>query len=166
MASYRGKRGQQVWTMGVTAAYVKRLETKPTGKRTRAEVQSAFEELGVFLARLIGEPAQKMVQDAFQMLDDLDMFDQHRRDKDVVDWTYLAGVADLLLCKWCQGLRRWTASGIRWDPVRHSVEFAHWFGLPDRVPVIAVPLEGPWFDQNMGDILYHILKRGKPTVDK
>ena len=71
-----------------TAAYVKRLETKPTCKWTRAEVQSAFEELGVFLARLIGEPAQKMVQDAFQMLDVL--FDQHRRDRDVVDWTYLA----------------------------------------------------------------------------
>ena len=77
MASYRGKRGQQVLTMGVTAASVKRLEAKPTGKWTRAEVQSAFEELGMFLARLIGEPAQKMVQDAFQMLDDL--FDKHRR---------------------------------------------------------------------------------------
>jgi hypothetical protein len=37
----------------------------------------------MFLARLIGEPAQKMVQDAFQMLDDL--FDHHRRDRDVVD---------------------------------------------------------------------------------
>ena len=97
MASYRGKRGQQVWTMGVTAASVKRLETKPTGKWTRAEVQSAFEELGMFLTRLIGEPAQKMVQDAFQMLDDL--FDHHRRDRDVVDWTYLGGVGDLLPCK-------------------------------------------------------------------
>ena len=83
MASYRGKRGQHVWTMGVTAASVKRLETKPTSKWTRAEVQSAFEELGVFLAPLIGEPAQKMVQDAFQMLDDL--FDKHRRDRDVVN---------------------------------------------------------------------------------
>jgi hypothetical protein len=164
MASYRGKRGQQVWTMGVTAASVKRLETKPTGKWTRAEVQSAFEELGMFLARLIGEPAQKMVQDAFQMLDDL--FDHHRRDRDVVDWTYLAGVGDLLLCKWCQELRRWAAAGVRWDPDRHSVEFAHWFGLPDPVPVIAVPLEDPWFDQNVGDILYHMLKRGKPAVDK
>ena len=73
LASYRGKRGQQVWTMGVTAAYVKWLETncKPTGKWTRAEVQSAFEELGVSLAQLIGEPAQKVVQDAFQMLDEL-----------------------------------------------------------------------------------------------
>ena len=164
MASYRGKRGQQVWTMGVTAASVKRLEAKPTGKWTRAEVQSAFEELGMFLARLIGEPAQKMVQDAFQMLDDL--FDQHRRDRDVVDWTYLAGVGDLLLCKWCQELRRWAAAGVRWDPDRHSVEFAHWFGLPDPVPVIAVPLEDPWFDQNVGDILYQMLKRGKPAVDK
>ena len=164
MASYRGKRGQQVWTMGVTAASVKRLEAKPTGKWTRAEVQSAFEELGMFLARLIGEPAQKMVQDAFQMLDDL--FDHHRRDRDVVDWTYLAGVGDLLLCKWCQELRRWAAAGVRWDPDRHSVEFAHWFGLPDPVPVIAVPLEDPWFDQNVGDILYHMLKRGKPAVDK
>jgi hypothetical protein len=46
------------------------------------------------------------------------------------------------------------------------VEFAHWFGLPDPVPVIAVTLEDPWFDQNVGDILYHMLKRGKPTVDK
>jgi hypothetical protein len=64
--------------MGVTAAAVKRLEAKPTGKWTRVEVQSAFEELGMFLARLIGEPAQKMVRDAFQMLDDL--FDHHRRD--------------------------------------------------------------------------------------
>jgi hypothetical protein len=44
MASYRGKRGPQVWTMGVTAASVKRLETKPTGKWTRVQVQSAFEE--------------------------------------------------------------------------------------------------------------------------
>ena len=79
MASYRGKRGQQVWTMGITAASVKRLVAKPTGKWTRAEVQSAFEELGMFLARLIGEPAQRMVQDAFQMLDEL--FDEHRRDR-------------------------------------------------------------------------------------
>ena len=164
MASYRGKRGQQVWTMDVTKASVKRLEPKPTSKWTRAEVQSAFEELGMFLARLIGEPAQKMVQDAFQMLDGL--FDEHRRDRDVVDWTYLAGVGDLLLCKWCQELRRWAAAGVRWDPDRHSVEFAHWFGLPDPVPVIAVPLEDPWFDQNVGDILYQMLKRGKPAVDK
>jgi hypothetical protein len=73
------------------------LETKPTGKWTKVEVQSAFEELGMFLARLIGEPAQKMVQGALQMLDVL--FDHHRRDRDVVDWTYLAGVGDLLLCK-------------------------------------------------------------------
>jgi hypothetical protein len=98
------------------------------------------------------------------MLDDL--FDHHRRDRDVVDWTYLAGVGDLLLCKWCQELRRWAAARVRWDPDRHSVEFAHWFGLPDPVPVIAVPLEDPWFDQNVGDILYHMLKRGKPAVDK
>ena len=83
LASYRGKIGQQVWTMGVTIAFVKRLETKPACKWTRAEVQPTFEELGVFLARLIGEPAQKMVQDAFQMLDDL--FDKHRRGRDVVD---------------------------------------------------------------------------------
>ena len=164
MASYRGKRGQQVWTMGVTAASVKRLEAKLTGKWTKAEVQSVFEELGMFLARLLGEPAQRMVQDAFQMLDDL--FDHHRRDRDVVDWTYLAGVGDLLLCKWCQELRRWVASGVKWDPDRHSVEFAQWFGLPDPVPVIAVPQEDPWFDQNVGDILYHMLKRGKPAVDK
>jgi hypothetical protein len=34
------------------------------------------------------------------------------------------------------------------------------------MPVIAVPLEDPWFDQNVGDILYHVLKRGKPAVDK
>ena len=86
-----------MWTMGVTTTSVKRLETKPTGKWTRAEVRSAFGELGMFLARLIGEPAQKLVQDAFQMLDDL--FDHHRRGRDVVDWTYLAGVGDLLLCK-------------------------------------------------------------------
>jgi hypothetical protein len=98
------------------------------------------------------------------MLDDL--FDHHRRDRDVVDWTYLAGVGDLLLCKWCQELRRWSAAGIKWDPDRHSVEFAHWFGLLDPVPVIAVPLEDPWFDQNVRDILYHMLKRGKPAVDK
>ena len=39
IASYRGKRGQQVWTMGVTTSSVKRLETRPTGKWTRAEVQ-------------------------------------------------------------------------------------------------------------------------------
>ena len=122
LASYRGKRGQQVWTMGVTAASVNRLEVKLTGKWTRSEVQSPFEELGIFLARLMGEPAQRMVQDAFQMLDDL--FDQHRRDRDVVDWTYLAGVGDLLLCKWCQELHRWAASGVRWEPDRHSVEFA------------------------------------------
>ena len=124
--------------------------------------------LGVpdFAARraMIGEPAQRMVQDAFQMLDDL--FDEHRRDRDVVDWTYLAGVGDLLLCKWCQELRRWAAAGVRWDPDRLSVEFAHWFGLPDPVPVMAVPLEDPWFDQNVGDILYQMLKRGKPAVDK
>ena len=118
LASYRGKRGQQVWTMGVTAASVKRLGAKPTGERTRAEAQSAFEELGVFLARLVGEPAQKMVEDAFQMLDEL--FDKHRRDRDVVDWTYLAGVGDLLLCKWCQELRRLAASRVRWEPDRHS----------------------------------------------
>ena len=57
------------------------------------------------------------------MLDDL--FDKHHRDGDVVDWTYLAGVGDLLLCKWCQELRGWAASGVRWDPDKHSVEFAH-----------------------------------------
>ena len=56
--------------------------------------------------------------------------------------------------------------GVRWDPDRHSVEFAQWFVLPDPVPVIAVPLEDPWFDQNVGDNLYHMLKRGKPAVDK
>ena len=74
--------------MGVTAPSVKRLETKPTGKWTRAEVQSTFEELGVFLARLLGEPAQQMEQDASKMLDEL--FDKHLRVRDVVDWTYLA----------------------------------------------------------------------------
>ena len=96
---------------------VKRLEAKITGNWTRAEVQSTFEELGTSLARLMGGPAQRMVQDAFRMLDDL--FDKHRRDRDVVNWTYLAGVGDLLLCKWCQGLRRWAASGVRWEPDRH-----------------------------------------------
>ena len=34
------------------------------------------------------------------------------------------------------------------------------------MPVIAVPLEGSWFDQHVGDILYHMLKRGKPAMDK
>ena len=72
------------------------------------------------------------------MLDEL--FDKHRRDRDVGDWTYLAGLGDLLLCKWCQELRRWAASGVRWEPDRHSVEFAHWVGILDPVPVIAVPL--------------------------
>ena len=72
-----------------------------------------------------------MVQDAFLMLDDL--FDKHRRDRDMVGWTYLAGVGDLLMYKWCQELRRSTVSGVRWDPDRHSVEFAHWFSLPDPV---------------------------------
>ena len=111
-------------------------------------MQLAFEELGVFLARLIGEPAQKVVQDAFQMLDDL--FDKHRRDRGVVDWTYLAGVGDLLLCKWCQELRRRAASGVRWEPDRHSVEFAQRFDSTDPMPVIAVPLKDPWFDRNVG----------------
>ena len=46
------------------------------------------------------------------------------------------------------------------------MEFAHWFGLSDPVLVIAVPLEDPWFDRNVGDILYHMLKRGKSAVDK
>ena len=144
-----------------------RLEAKLTGmltgKWTRAEAQSEFEELGTCLARLMTEPAQKMVQDAFQMLDDL--FDKHRRDRDVVDWTYLAGVGDLLLCKWRQELHRWAASGVRWEPDRHSVEFAHWVSLPDPIPVIAMSLDDPWFDQNVGDILYHMLKRGKPAVE-
>ena len=71
-----------------------------------------------------------------------------------------------MLCKWYQELRRWVASGVRWEPDRHSVEFAHRFGLPDPMPVIAVPLEDPWFDQNVGDILYHMRKRGKPVVYK
>ena len=34
------------------------------------------------------------------------------------------------------------------------------------MPVIAVALEDPWFDQNVGDVRYHMLKRGKPAVDK
>ena len=46
------------------------------------------------------------------------------------------------------------------------MEFAHWFSLIDPVPVITASLEDPWFDQNVGDILYHTLKRGKPAVDK
>ena len=41
-ASYRGKRGQQVWTTRGTSASMKRLEAKLTGKWTRAGVQSAF----------------------------------------------------------------------------------------------------------------------------
>jgi len=164
MASYRGKRGQQVWTMGVTAASVKRLEAKLTGKWTRADVQSAFEEIGMFLARLMGEPAQRMAQDAFAMLDDL--FDEYRKDREVVDWTYLAGVGDLLLCKWCQELRRWAASGVRWEPDRHSMEFARYFKLADPIPVMVVPIDDPWFDTNVGDVLYQMLKRGKPAVDK
>ena len=32
--------------------------------------------------------------------------------------------------------------------------------------MITVPLEDQWFDQDVGDILYHMLKRGKPVVDK
>ena len=45
------------------------------------------------------------------------------------------------------------------------MEFAHWFGIPDPVPVIAVPLEDHWFDQNVGDTLYHMWKRGTLAVD-
>ena len=32
--------------------------------------------------------------------------------------------------------------------------------------MIVVPLEDPWFDQNVGNVLYHMLRRGKPAVDK
>ena len=46
------------------------------------------------------------------------------------------------------------------------MEFAHWVGLPDPIPVVAVPLEDPWFDQNVGDMLYRMLQRGQPAVNE
>ena len=104
-------------------------------------MQSAFEELGVLLARLMGEPALRMVRDAFKVLDDL--FDAHRRDRDVVDWTYLAGVGDLMLCRWCQELRRWAASSVKWAPNHQSLDFAVFHNLADPVAVIAVTADEP-----------------------
>ena len=53
----------------------------------------------MLLARLMGEPALKMATGDFSMLDGLHT--QHRRERDIVDWAYLAGVGDLMLCKWC-----------------------------------------------------------------
>ena len=31
---------------------------------------------------------------------------------------------------------------------------------------MVVPIDDPWFDTNVGDVLYQMLKRGKPAVDK
>ena len=46
------------------------------------------------------------------------------------------------------------------------MEFARYFELADPIPVMVVPLDDPWFDTNVGDVLYQMLKRGKPAVDK
>ena len=67
--NWRGKRGQQVWMPGVGTAAVKRVKPKPRGKFEREQVKAAFGELANLLARLMGEPMQSMVNDAFEFLD-------------------------------------------------------------------------------------------------
>lgn len=162
--NWRGKRGQQVWVPGVGTAAVKRVKPKPRGKFEREQVKAAIGELADLLARLMGEPMQSMVNDMFEFLDAL--FIKYRRDRHVVDWTYLASVGDLMLCRWCEELRKWVRSGARWEPNESSREFAMSHRLAEEMPVLVVPMDSAWYVANVEDVLYQLLKHGKQHADK
>ena len=83
------------------------------------------------------EPMQSMAGDAFEFLDAL--FVEYRRDRHMVDWTYLASVRDLMLCSWCEELRKWVGSSTRWEPNESSRAFAMTHRLAEEMPVLVVP---------------------------
>ena len=148
--------------MGTAA--VKRVKAKLHGKFEREQVKAAFAKLANLLARLMGEPIQSMVNDAFEFLDALIV--EYRRDKHVVGWTYLAGVGDLMLCRWCEELRKWVRSGTRWEVNESSRVFALSHRLAEEMPVSVVPKDSAWYVANVDAVLYQLLKHGKQRAEK